>query len=96
MTDEAYRQLQEEKCRAKHRFRSAQIAKAAARYQQDRSGREIFYYKCAVCKGGWHLTSTDPKVRELRAFERALHQAVCAGLLTNAERDHAIRQFRLT
>ena len=66
MTDEAYRRLPEEKCRAKHRFKSAQ-------HQSIRSGRDIFYYRCGVCSK-WHLTSKDPKERDLRALSYARHQ----------------------
>ena len=93
MTDEAYRQHEEARCKVKQRFRSAQAATGAARFKEVRTGFPLFIYRCPCC-GGWHLTKNDKKAYDLAAFERGLHQAKDAGLISEAEMREAVKAFK--
>jgi hypothetical protein len=92
-TDDWYRELHEAKCKAKQRFHSAQQAAGAARYKETRTGYPLFYYKCPTCSK-FHLTSTDPRIHDFRAFEKEIWKTHTAGLISRAEMDHALEEFK--
>lgn len=92
-TDDWYRDLHDQKCKAKRRFHTAQQAKAAALEEGVRRSKDLFYYRCPNCSK-FHLTSTDPREYDFLQFKAAMDQALGAGLITRREYGKAIRKFQ--
>lgn len=92
MTDEAYRRHQEDRCRSKERFRTAQKAANARDYQFSRHGVLMAIYRCSVCHW-FHLTSRSQADYDYREFEKAMMQAHREGLLTREEVAAGLKGF---